>query len=124
MDVNISSLGFYEDVYQTLQRAMRWALEVQLRAERSPDPDSDYQRARAIEDEINQLVRRLALMDLQRIDEEIAKSGIVAEIGELTKEAKEEADAIDNATKTVKRIADVVGKIAGVVTKISGLPFL
>ncbi len=124
METSISNLDFYGDVYRTLQQAMRWALEIQLRADRSHDPDSDYQRARAIEDEINQLVRRLALMDLQKIDDQIAHSDIVAEIRELSKEAKDEADAIDNAAKTVNRIAEVVGKVADIVTKVAGLPFL
>jgi len=124
MATNISDLPGWDEANDALALAMESALEFIGTQPPSDDPASDFQQARAQVVRINQQSGRLAAAALERIDDVIAASGLIAEITGLSNEAKEEAQRLKNATKTVAGIARAVDKAAGVVTKIAGLPFL
>lgn len=124
MATQITDLPGWDETNDALALAMESALELLGTEPPSDDPASNFQQARAQVVRINEQSGRLAAAALQRIDDAIAASGLVAEITGLSNEAKEEAQRLKNAAKTVAGIAKAVDKVAGVVTKIAGLPFL
>lgn len=124
MPINIIDVAAYEEANDALVDILKMAREFRRSATPSRDPESDYQRAGALAAQINDLIGQLATFELQRIDDDIARSGIVDDINDLSKEAKQEADRLSRVTKTIARITKVLDMVAGVVTKIAGLPFL
>lgn len=121
MTTTINTIAGWDQARQALISANDFITEFRDEQPLSQDPDSPRQQAQRALERLNDLTLDLYAAELQEIDDEIAASGIVDEINELAKEAKNEADALKNAADKIKAFADLIGKIAGVVTKIAGL---
>lgn len=61
---------------------------------------------------------------MKQIDAAIASGGQIAQLNALAKEAKQEAELIKNAAKTIDGITKAVDLVAGVVELFNALPFL
>ena len=124
MAVNINGLEAWTQTKETLSENLHSTLELLASAPFSDDPASPYARAQAEQSRLLDAMQRHAVAGIRQIDETIAASGIVAEIGALSKEAKAEADALKNAAKTIDGITQAVNLVAGVVAKFAALPFI
>jgi hypothetical protein len=124
MATNLNSFGFWAETRNALVAAVGATSQFLVDEPTSDDPNSGYRLAKAEMKRLLDALERLAILGLKQIDDEIAASNLVKDLDAFSKEAKEEADRLKNAAKTIQEIADVVGKITGVVTKIAGLPFL
>jgi hypothetical protein len=124
MTVNLNSLPAWTLANQALAQNMQSALTLLQDAPYSSDPASPYQQAQAAAQALAAQAKRLAVLGLKQIDEDIAGGPLVEEINSAAAEAKSEADLIAAAAKTVAGIARAVDSVTGLVTKISGLPFL
>jgi uncharacterized protein YchJ len=90
----------------------------------SADPASPYQQAEARSQEILSQLRALAVLGLKQLDAQIAAGPEIAQIESAARQAKQEADALQNAAKTIGSITTAVNAATSVVTQLSGLPFL
>jgi hypothetical protein len=124
MAVNLSSLSAWTLANQALAENMQSALTLLQDAPYSADPASPYQRAQAAAQALAAQAKRLAVLGLEQIDEDIAGGTLIAEIDSAAAQAKAEADLLAHATKTVEGIAKAVDSVTGLVTKIGALPFL
>ena len=124
MTVKVNRLDAWEEARQALARNLASTLEFLAVEPASADPDSGFQRAQRETDRILAETRKLAVAGLREIDDEIAAGDLVGRIATLSKEARDEAERLKRAIKTIDGIVKAVDKAAGVVTKIAGLPFL
>lgn len=124
MATSVNIIAGWQELNDAIAAAMQSIIEFLAEEPPSEDPASAFQQAQSQMLRLNRLSQEVAAAALQEIDDEIAASDLVDQINALSKEAKDEADALRNAAKTIQGIADVVGKIAGVITKVAGLPFL
>lgn len=124
MPTNTNFLEAWQNANDALILSLAAATEIMNGQPFSEEASSLYQRARAEIRVIQGELNRLALAGLVQIDEAIANGDVVQGLTQLAREAKEEAQALDNAAKTLETVAKAVDMVAGVVTKIAGLPFL
>jgi hypothetical protein len=90
----------------------------------SDDPDSSYQRSlAALLAAVDQL-RALAVTSLKKIDQDIAQSDLVRDIGVQAKGARKEAGRIAKTAQHIEEASALIGGIADIVTTIGGFPFL
>lgn len=90
----------------------------------SADPASAYVKAQKRQDQTLDDLRRLAVVGIKQIDDAIAASDVVQQINTLSKQARQEADKLKNAAKTIDGISKAVDLAAGVVAKFNALPFV
>ena len=124
MPTKVNSLGAWSQARNTLTQNLTSTLELLETEPASTDPASPYQIAEAKVQQILDDMRRLAVTGLKQIDDEIASGTLVADIADLSKKAKTEADRLRNAAKTIEGITKAVDAVTEVVTAISGLPFI
>jgi methyl-accepting chemotaxis protein len=124
MPVQVRTLPAYSDTRNGLVEALGLAETKMSEADASEDPNSPFQQALAASNAALDQLRALAVNALKQIDEAVAGSDLVRDIGRQAASAKREADRIANAAHTIEQIAGVINTISGVVTQIGGLPFL
>jgi hypothetical protein len=124
MATKVNSLEAWNETRNTLVENLGVTYAFLVDEPTSDDPTSGYRRGKAEVRRILDELERLSIVGLKQIDDQIAASSLIADITGLAREAKQEADRIKNAAKTIAGIAKAVDMIAGVVTKIAGLPFL
>jgi hypothetical protein len=118
---DVSGFAEAEEVLAYLSRALNNKLN---QSEPSADPGSDFKR---LDDALRKVLdARLALAAarLRNINDDIANSGIVAEIESAAADAKKEADRIKRATKVVSDMIAFVDQVtegAGLIGKILSL---
>jgi hypothetical protein len=118
---DVSGFAEAEEVLAYLSRALNNKLN---QSEPSADPGSDFKR---LDDALRKVLdARLALAAarLRNINDDIANSGIVAEIEAAAADAKKEADRIKRATKVVSDMIAFVDQVtegAGLIGKILSL---
>jgi hypothetical protein len=124
MAIKVNSMAAWSQARAALVETLSSAMELLQDADYSDDPQSPYQLAEAQSQRILTELRTLAVAGLKQIDDEIASGGVVAEIAAQAAEAKQEADLLANATKTVGKITSAVDLASNVVSKIGALPFV
>ena len=124
MTVQLNSLRAWSLLNQALVENLQSALTLLQDAPYSPDPNSPYQQAQGAAQALAAQAKRLAVLGLKQIDDDIAGGTLIEEIGAAASEAKSEADLIARTAKTVAGIAKAVDSVTGLVTKIGSLPFL
>ena len=123
MSIDVSGLVAWEDTRNALVDDLGVTYAFLVDEPTSDDPNSGYRRGKAEARRIIDALDRHSILGLKQIDDEVAGSGLVAEITALAREAREEAARLKNATKTIEGITKAVDMATGVVTKIAGLPF-
>ena len=124
MAVDVNQLEPWRETRNTLAEDLQIVFEFLVTVPASEAPESDYQKAQRQVDRLLAEMRRHAVTGLNAIDEEVAEGDLVARIAALSREAREEAERLKEAVKTIERITAAVDKVAGVVGKIAQLPFL
>jgi hypothetical protein len=124
MTVTLNSLAAWTLANQALAENMQSALTLLQDAPYSADPASPYQQAQMAAQALAAQAKRLAVVGLEQIDEDIANGTQIDELDAAAAQAKKEADLIASATKTVTGITRAVDSVTGLVTKIAALPFL
>lgn len=124
MAVEVRALPVHGAALNALVTALAIAETARARTEFSFDPQSPYRQAKAVVDETLLQLRALSITMLRQVDEDIAASGLVADLTERALAAEEEAARLDAATDTMADIAGVVGRVAGIVGGIARLPFV
>ena len=124
MATKVNSLDAWIQARNTLAQDLTSTLELLSTEPFSADPKSDFQQLKRQRDRIMDQMQKLAVAGIKQIDAEIAGGTLVQQIGDLAKEAEDEANRIKESAKTVTRIAGAVDKAAAVVTQITQLPFL
>jgi hypothetical protein len=124
MATKLNSLSAWNLANQTLAENMQSALELLQNAPFSADPASPYRQAQAAAQALAAQAKRLAVLGLEQIDEDIADGALLDELDAAAADAKSEADLIAKTTKTVAGISKAVDTVTGLVTKIGALPFL
>lgn len=121
MTAQIRTIGAWAQTRETLVQDLSMALSVLQDAAFSDDPASDYARAQATEKKVLEALRRHAVIGLKEIDDAIAAGPLVAQIGDLSRAAKREADRIAAITRTIDDVAGAVTMVVDVVTRFTAL---
>jgi len=124
MPIKVRRLGSWIQTRNVLFENLNMNMDFQDAADYSDDPASDFQQAQANIARILNNAQSHGVTGLKRVDEAIKDSDLMVEIAALSAEAKKESDRIQNAVKTVERLAGALDKVTGVVTRIAGLPFV
>ena len=121
MTVQIKTLGAWAQTRNTLVENLTMTLAILQEAPFSDDPASVYQQAQARETQVLDALRRHAVLGVKEIDDAIAAGPLVAEIGDLSRAAKREADRIAAITHTIDDVAAAVNMVSAVVEKFAVL---
>ena len=124
MAVELNSLAAWTQANAALAGTLQATMAFLEDAPYSADPASPYQQAQAKSRTLLSQLRALSVLGLKQLDAQIAAGPQVAEIETAARQAKQEADALQNAAKTIGTITSAVNAATSVVTKLSGLPFL
>ena len=124
MPTTANSLEAWTDTNDALTENLRSVLELLEHEPWSADPASPYVRAENEQQRLLAAIQRHAVTGMKQIDAAIASGGQIAQLNALAKEAKQEAELIKNAAKTIDGITKAVDLVAGVVELFNALPFL
>ncbi|HEY0044081.1 MAG TPA: hypothetical protein VGB62_05980 [Allosphingosinicella sp.] len=124
MAIKVNSMAAWSQARAALVENLSSTMELLEDAPYSDDPQSPYQQAEAQSQRILGDLKTLAVAGLKQIDAQIASGGVVAQIAAQAAQAKQEADLLANAAKTIGKITKAVDLASSVVTKISALPFV
>lgn len=124
MAIEVNSLAAWTEARAALTGTLQATLLFLENAPYSADLASPYQQAEAQSRQLMTQLRALAVLGLEQLDAQIAAGPQVAEIESAARQAKQEADALQNAATTIASITSAVNAATSVATKLSGLPFL
>jgi hypothetical protein len=124
MAIEMNSLAAWTQTRAALVATLQATMALLENEPYSADPASTYQQAEAQSQDIFAQLRALAVVGLKQLDAQIAAGPQVAAIETAARQAKQEADALQNAAATIASITSAVNAATSVATKLSGLPFL
>lgn len=121
MTKHANTLGSWQQTRNVLVQTLAMNTDAKVTTAFSKDKDSDFQKLQQNIDTTLEKLSEHALNGLRIVDDAIATGSVLNNLKRASQAAKDEADKIKKATKSIAKLTGLVNLVSSVVTKVAGI---